>query len=152
MSDVLVLVALVGNALAVGVFCATLLGGVPLLMDLPGEQYLYAHGFLATRYDPFMPAVIVATALADLILAAAGSGSAGRALGGVAGALMSSVITVSLTRNVPINRWVAAQDPRALPARWAVLRSRWRRWNAVRSGLAAAALAANLAAALVIAT
>lgn len=150
MSQILIVVALLGNAVAVGVFFATVLGGVPLLMALPGEQYVHAHGFLATRYDPFMPVTILLTALADLTLAVAAPGWAGPLAGAVAGLLMISVITVSLTKNVPINHWVTEQDPASLPPDWTERRGRWRRWNAVRTGLAAAALAANLAAALVI--
>lgn len=150
MAEILALVALMCNAVAVGVFCATVLGGVPLLLALPGEEYVYAHGFLATRYDPFMPITIVLTALADLSLVAAGPGAAVRVLGGLAGILMICVITVSITKNVPINKWVAGQDPRSLPPDWTDRRNRWQRWNAIRSGLAGAALAANLATALVI--
>lgn len=150
MSAIMMLIALMGNAMAVGVFCATVLGGVPLLLALPGEQYVYAHGFLATRYDPFMPITIIATAASDLSLVATGPGAVVRLLGGVAGIIMISVITVSLTKNVPINHWVAAQDPRSLPADWTERRNRWRRWNAVRSGLAGSALAVNLAAAVVV--
>ncbi|WP_131737007.1 DUF1772 domain-containing protein [Actinomadura roseirufa] len=150
MSEVLMLVALMGNAVAVGVFCATVLGGVPLLLALPGEQYVHAHGFLATRYDPFMPITILVTALSDLALVAAGPGAGIRVLGGAAGLAMVSVITVSITKNVPINHWVAAQDPASLPADWPERRSRWRRWNAIRSALACSALAVNLAAAMVL--
>ncbi|GLW63909.1 hypothetical protein Arub01_21530 [Actinomadura rubrobrunea] len=150
MSQILVVVALMGNAVAMGVFCATVLGGVPLLMALPGEQYVHAHGFLATRYDPFMPVTIALTALADLALAAAAPGWAGRLAAGAAGLLMLSVIAVSLTKNVPINHWVAAQDPSSLPPDWAERRGRWRRWNAVRTTLAGTALAANVTAAMFI--
>jgi act minimal PKS chain-length factor (CLF/KS beta) len=150
MSEILMLVALLGNAVAVGVFCATVLGGVPLLLALPGEQYVYAHGFLATRYDPFMPITILVTALSDLALVVAGPGAAVRVLGGVAGLVMVSVITVSLTKNVPINHWVAEQDPGSLPADWTDRRSRWQRWNAVRSALAGGALAVNLTAAVIL--
>jgi uncharacterized membrane protein len=149
-AEILSLVALMCNAVAVGVFCATVLGGVPLLLALPGEEYVHAHGFLATRYDPFMPITIVLTALADLSLLAAGPVAAARLLGAVAGILMICVITVSITKNVPINKWVAGQDPRSLPSDWTERRDRWQRWNAVRSGLAGTALAVNLAAALVI--
>jgi uncharacterized membrane protein len=63
----------------------------------------------------------------------------------VATVLMVAVITVSVTKNVPINRWVAAQDPASLPADWRTRRVRWQRWNAARSVLAALALTANLA-------
>ncbi|MEU8801138.1 DUF1772 domain-containing protein [Spirillospora sp. NPDC048819] len=150
MSEILMLVALMGNAIAVGVFSATVLGGVPLLLALPGEQYVHAHGFLATRYDPFMPITILLTVLADLALVAAGPGTALRLLGGAAGLVMASVITVSITKNVPINHWVAAQDPASLPADWPERRSRWQRWNAVRSALALSALAVNLTAAVVL--
>lgn len=147
MSQILALAALTCNALAVGVFCGTLLGGVPLLLALPGEEYVHAHGFLATRYDPFMPITILLTVLADAVLAAAGPGLGLRIAGGFAAVLMLSVITISVTRNVPINRWVAAQDPGSLPDDWPARRIRWGRWNAARSALAALALAANLTAA-----
>jgi uncharacterized membrane protein len=148
MSGILGLAAVACNAVAVGVFCATVLGGVPLLLALPGEEYVHAHGFLATRYDPFMPMIILLTVLIDVTMVAAGPGYVIRILAGAAGCLMVSVITISLTKNVPINRWVAAQDPRSLPGDWMQRRLRWQRWNTVRSSLAITALLVNLAVAI----
>ncbi|MEV5708056.1 DUF1772 domain-containing protein [Actinoallomurus sp. NPDC052274] len=146
----IVLLALVGNGIAVGVFCGTVLGGVPLLLALPGEQYVRAHGFLATRYDPFMPITIATTVLADILGAIMASPLAAHLLCAVATILMASVMTVSVTKNVPINRWVSSQDPQALPSDWPTRRLRWQKWNAIRTALATTALAVNLAAAVVI--
>lgn len=145
MTEVLALVILVGNGIAVGVFCGTVLGGVPLLFALSGERYVHAHGFLATRYDPFMPITIVVTTLVDLTVAIASTRPEEHALYALATVLMFSVMMVSLRKNVPINHWVSSQDPSDLPPDWTERRVRWRMWNLVRTVLCGAALAANLA-------
>jgi hypothetical protein len=61
-----------------------------------------------------------------------------------------SVMVVSVTRTVPINRWVVGLDPDNMPDDWADRdpRQTWRTWNAVRSSLAAAALTVGLVAAM----
>jgi uncharacterized membrane protein len=132
------------------VFCATVLGGVPLLFALPGERYVHAHGFLATRYDPFMPITIVVTILIDVVVAVVAAPAEAHAMYGLAAILMVCVIAVSLTKNVPINHWVTAQDPTDLPADWVDRRVRWRMWNLVRTVLCGTALVVNLAAAMVL--
>lgn len=140
-------VALAGNGVAAGVFAGTVLGGVPLLLALPPDRYVHAHGFLATRYDPFMPVTLALTALLDLVLAIAGSGGS-RVLFAVAGVLLLGVMTVSVTKTVPINRWVVSLDPQRLPADWDQRdpRGSWNTWNRVRTALAVAGLMVNVVA------
>jgi uncharacterized membrane protein len=149
MTDVLIPLVLAGNGVAVGVFAGTILGGVPLLLALPPDRYVHAHRFLATRYDPFMPVTIVLTAVLDIAIAVLARHALTTALFATAALLVISVMVVSVTRTVPINRWVVGLDPDNLPADWSRQdpRERWRTWNAVRSSLAAAALAVNLVAA-----
>jgi uncharacterized membrane protein len=59
--------------------------------------------------------------------------------------LLLGAITVSLTRNVPINKWIRTLDPDALPADFAGLdrRTRWHRWNLVRATFSVSALLVN---------
>ena len=61
--------------------------------------------------------------------------------------LYLSVVTVSLTKNVPINKWIAALDTERMPADWASVdpRKRWRDWNLVRTALATLGLVGNVA-------
>jgi len=146
-TELLMAVVVAGNGVAAGVFAGTLLGGVPLLMALPPDRYVHAHRFLSTRYDPFMPVTLALTALLDLGLAFFGP-EPGRPVFGLARLLLIAVMTVSVTRTVPINRWIGTLDPERLPADWDQRdpRASWNTWNRVRSGLAIAALFVNVAA------
>jgi uncharacterized membrane protein len=128
------------NGLAAGVLVGTQLGGFPLLAALPADRYVHAH--------PFMPACLVGTVVGDVLLAALAPGAAPRALHAVAAALAASTVVVSLTKNVPINKWVQALDPDRLPADFARhdRRFEWGMWNKVRSWLVVLALVANCAA------
>ena len=66
----------------------------------------------------------------------------------VAAALLLAVMAISITKNVPVNRFVSGLDPAAPPADWDRLdpRVRWQRWNTTRTGLAVLAFAANVTA------
>jgi uncharacterized membrane protein len=131
--------------LSAGVLTGTVLGGAPLLMVLPTERYVHAHGFFATRYDPFMPVCLVATFVGDLVLGVLTPGPAS-AVFIVAGLLAGSVATISLLKNAPVNRWMATLDPDRLPDDFRDPRREWVAWNKIRTGLAVAALAGNVVA------
>lgn len=124
------------------------LGGAPFLLQLPTAQYVPAHQFLVTRFDPFMPISFCIGLIADLILASAGdSTAAAKGLTSTAAVLLILALVVSVTKNVPINRWVSRLDPGSLPDDFAQIdpRVRWRNWNLIRTALAVAALLANVA-------
>ncbi|MFJ9584819.1 anthrone oxygenase family protein [Streptomyces acidicola] len=148
MIELLMALVVAGNGVAAGVFAGTVLGGVPLLRSLPPDRYVHAHGFLATRYDPFMPVTLALSALTDIVLAFTAPTSAARALFGCATVVLLGVMTVSVMKTVPINRWVVTLDPQAVPDDWERVDPRrdWQRWNAVRSSLCALGLLLNLAA------
>lgn len=148
MIEILSVLALAGSGIAAGVLLGTVLGGVPLLLSLPADRYVHAHGFLATRYDPFMPFTLVATGVLDLVLAVAAPEAWLNGLYAAAALLIFGVSGVSVAKNVPINKWVTAQDPAAIPADWSDRRAQWSTWNRNRTVLAAAGLLANLVAAL----
>ncbi len=145
MAWILLPFAMVGNGLVAGGMMIAFLGGAPLLLRLPREQYVPVHMFLVSRFDPFMPICLVTALLADLLLVLAAPAPLARGLAGAAAVLLVAAMAVSLTRNVPINRWVAALDPDALPEDWESVdpRRRWRDWNAVRTGLSVLALLCN---------
>ena len=134
---------LLTSGLAAGVLTGTVLGGAPRLMALPTERYVHAHGFFATRYDPFMPVCLVLTCVGDLVLAFLAPGAAA-AVFGVAGVLAGSVAVISLLKNAPVNRWMASLDPERLPADFADPRREWVAWNKLRTGIAVAALVGNV--------
>jgi uncharacterized membrane protein len=143
---VLVAVVLLANGMGAGVLMGTVLGGVPLLLALPPGRYVHAHAFFATRYDPFMPSCLLATVVADAALVWAADASATKALAGIAGALAAVTVTISITKNVPINKWVRTLDPERLPADWPGVdpRARWKRWNNVRTACTGVALLCNV--------
>ncbi|WP_241485147.1 DUF1772 domain-containing protein [Nocardiopsis potens] len=139
---------LLANGLGAGVLINTQLGGMAYLDALPADRYVHAHAFYSTRYDPFMPVCICATALGSALLAAVGGPPAAQALHGLAALLALATITVSVTKNVPVNKWIQSLDPDRLPEDFGRLDPRrpWGMWNRVRAWLLTAALAANCAA------
>lgn len=139
---VLVPLVLLANGLAAGVLVGTQLGGWPLLVSLPPQRYVHAHAFFATRYDPFMPICFVATVAGDVALAVT---TGPRVLFVIAAVCLACAITVSLTKNVPVNKWVRSLDPDDLPADFADRdpRRHWGTWNTTRAVLAVAGLLAN---------
>jgi len=136
---------LLANGLAAGVLMGTQLGGWPLLAALPPDRYVHAHAFFATRYDPFMPACLIVTLLGDALLAVVTPDPAVRSLYALAALLALSTVSISLAKNVPINKWVQTLDPDRLPADFDRQDPRpvWGRWNRTRSWLAVFALLLN---------
>ncbi|HTI20752.1 MAG TPA: DUF1772 domain-containing protein [Kutzneria sp.] len=146
--SVLTALVLLANGLSAGVLVGTQLGGWPLLVALPPDRYVHAHAFFSTRYDPFMPVCLITTVLGDAALAVFGAVASVRAAQAVAALLALAVAVISLTKNVPVNKWIRTVDPDRLPADFAAQdpRPSWGRWNRVRSLLAVFALVANCAA------
>ncbi|QMU78180.1 DUF1772 domain-containing protein [Streptacidiphilus sp. PB12-B1b] len=136
------------NGLAAGVQLGTLLGGWPLLAALPADRYVHAHAFFATRYDPTMPLCLLGTVLGDGALAATTRDGWASALFAAAALLALATVVISLTQNVPVNKWVQTLDPDDLPSDFAAQdrRLHWGRWNHRRSVLTIVALLANCAA------
>jgi uncharacterized membrane protein len=121
-------------------------GIVPMMLAQPYQGYVRMVQFLWPRYDPLMPALNGgALVLSGLSAAAAGSGPA-RTLQAAAAVLLASVMTISIRKNVPVNRFVGKLDPDRQPADWTLLdpRQRWQRWNLVRTVLAVSAFATNV--------
>ncbi|MBB0230139.1 DUF1772 domain-containing protein [Streptomyces calidiresistens] len=141
-------VALLSGGLAAGGLAISMLAA-PLFTTLPTGMYIPVHQGLVTRFDPFMPVNLLVCLVCDVVLVITAPTAGVRGAAALAAVLLVCAGTVSLTRNVPINRWLATLDPRALPADWERLdpRERWIRWNRVRGGLAVAALMANVGAA-----
>ncbi|HEX9334241.1 MAG TPA: DUF1772 domain-containing protein [Pseudonocardiaceae bacterium] len=148
MIHVLLPLLLLANGMAAGGLMIALLGGAPLQFVLPVDSYVVVQQFLTTRFDPFMPICLVITILMDGTLAATTATSPFRWLAAIAGVLTASAISVSLTKNFPINKFVRKLDPANLPANWSEVdpRVRWRNWNAVRTTLTVAALLLNVTA------
>ncbi|MDH6579770.1 DUF1772 domain-containing protein [Kitasatospora sp. MAP5-34] len=136
------------NGLAAGVLLGTQLGGWPLLAALPPDRYVHAHAFFATRYDPAMPICLLGTLLGDAALAATLTQTTARLCCLAAAALAAATIAISVTKNVPVNRWIRTLDPEHLPDNFPDLdpREHWGPWNRRRSALSILALAANCAA------
>jgi uncharacterized membrane protein len=141
------LVVLTGG-LAAGGLMISALGGAPMLLALPVNTYLPVHKLLVGRFDPFMPVCIITSLLSDIALAVVAPNGATHTLAAAGAALYLSVLSVSLTKNVPINRWIKTLDPANPPADWNRIdpRVRWRNWNLVRTVLALLALVVNVAA------
>jgi uncharacterized membrane protein len=147
MTQFLLPLALLAGGLAAGALVLSALGGAPLLLALPVDDYIPVHKFLVTRFDPFMPACLLTALVCDVGLLFVGPGALPRVLAAASAVLYLSVVTVSLTKNVPINKWIAALDTTRMPADWASVdpRKRWRDWNLVRTSLATLGLVGNVA-------
>lgn len=146
MTQFLLPIALVSNGLAAGGLMIAVLGGAPLMFVLPVGQYIKVEQFLTTRFDPFMPICLITTILVDGSLAFVAPDTRSRQLTALAALLTAAAITVSITRNFPINRWVRKLDPEAVPENWDEVdpRTRWRNWNLVRATLTVLALLINV--------
>ncbi|WP_416967596.1 DUF1772 domain-containing protein [Streptomyces sp. 4F14] len=141
MTGLLGVAALLGGGITAGVLFAVALSVVPALFAMETGTYVYAHRLLGRNWDPTMPVIVLASALANGALAALASGTA-RALFTVSVLLLLGVSAVSHLCNVPINRRVkAVTDPSDLPADWQDPRPLWRRWHLLRTTLAVLALA-----------
>jgi uncharacterized membrane protein len=149
--QVLMPAALLAGGLAAGGLAVSVLAA-PLFTTLPTGMYVPVHKGLVTRFDPFMPLSLLSCLLCDIALVATGPTAAVRLLAALGALLLAAAMTVSLTKNVPINRWLSTLDPLHLPADFDRLdpRERWIRWNRVRGALAVAALLANVSAAAVL--
>jgi len=135
---------LVSNGIATGILAWSLLAGLPLVMTVPAPEYYRSDlRFLNSRFDKVQPACVVLTAVIDAVLAAAGvvSGPAKVAFA-IAGMCALAVVVISLTRNVPIKKQMAALDPAPATA-GTDLRVPWNRWNHCRAASAILALTAN---------
>jgi uncharacterized membrane protein len=141
LTGVLLPVVLLLNGLAAGVLLGSQMGGFALLVSLPADRYVQAHAFLATRYDPFMPACLLGTTVGALALAVVQDRAELRAVFAAAGLCALATVLIAVTRNVPINTWVRSLDPDRLPADLDLEpRRRWGFWNGVRAYLTVAAL------------
>jgi uncharacterized membrane protein len=150
MAELLGVLVLLGNGLTAGVLFAVALGVVPAMAAMPPARYVYVHQMLGKNWDPTMPAIVLASALLDLALAA-GSGDRPRtALLGAAALLLLAVSVVSHFRNVPINQGMKTLDPQRLPSAWRDPRPEWRRWHLTRTVLAVTALVLNATALAVV--
>lgn len=136
------------NGLAAGVLFGTQLGGWPLLAALPADRYVHAHAFFATRYDPAMPLCLLGTLIGDVVLAVIAPDAAVRALFITGAVLALGTVTISLTKNVPVNKWMQTLDPDNLPDDFEEKdpRRHWGAWNQRRSVLTVLALLANCSA------
>ncbi|WP_220448677.1 DUF1772 domain-containing protein [Nonomuraea mesophila] len=143
--QVLVPLALVGNGLAAGVMLSTVIGVVPWMLAQPYDRYVVATRFLWSRYDPFMPIVNALTCVLDVVLIFVVPAAVPRTLFAAAAGLLLVVMTISIVKNVPINRYVTSLDPAARPPDWERRdpRMRWRGWNLTRTVLALVAFGVN---------
>lgn len=145
MLAVLVPLVLLANGLAAGVLVGTQLGGWPLLVALPPDRYVHAHAFFSARYDPFMPSCLVGTVVGDVLLAMLVPGAGPRVLYAAGALLALATVTISIVKNVPVNRWVRTLDPDDLPADFASRdpRRHWGTWNRARTRLVVLSLLTN---------
>lgn len=149
MVNLLFPLALLTNGLAAGGLMIAVLGGAPLLLSLPVDRYVPVHQFLVTRFDPFMPINLVSALVLDAALTVVAPDTTARVLTGLAHVFLVVTMAISLTKNVPINRWVARLDRDNLPDNWAEIdpRVKWRNWNALRAAFGVAAFGLNVTAA-----
>jgi len=156
MIPALVPLALLANGIAAGVMLGNAIGLGAFAVELPYGRYVDLIKFMWPRYDPFLPIANVLAFALDIAIAVVVNGGRGGAsasgLFGLSAALLAVLMAISLTKNVPINKYVTALDPARQPDDWAARdpRASWKKWNQARVGLALAALIVNLLGAAVL--
>jgi len=136
---------LAGSALTAGVLLAVAISLVPVFLSLTAGQYVQAHKVAGQCFDRFMPATVMITTAADIVLAARANPPA-LPLFALSAVCLAGVSLISQAGNVPINRVVKAMPVEGPPPNWRDPRARWRLFHWWRTGFAAAALLANIAA------
>ncbi len=136
------------NGVAAGIMLSTVIGIVPMMVAQPYPGYVRMVKFMWPRYDPLMPALNGSALVLAVTAAVLAGGSPARPALIVAAALLATVMTISITRNVPVNKFVSRLDPDAEPRDWVRVdpRARWQRWNTTRTAIALLAFAANITA------
>lgn len=150
MTQILLSLVLLTSGPAAGVLIGSALGPVLALQALPPSRYVEMHRLLAARPEPFQPVCFVTATVCDALLAIVVDSTAVATLCLLAAAGEAGVIAVSKARSNPIKRFATSFDPDNLPSEWAEIdpRPSWARWNLARTGLATAALVANVGAAV----
>ncbi|WP_433439987.1 anthrone oxygenase family protein [Nonomuraea sp. CA-141351] len=153
MTGALLALALFANGVATGVMLGNAIGLAAFALRLPYAGYVDLIKFMWPRYDPFLPIMNVLAFGLDVALAVI-SGKRADAAGmfWLAAASLAVLMTISLVKNVPINKYVTALDPASQPNDWPERdpRARWKTWNTARVVLSLAALIANLVAAAIL--
>jgi uncharacterized membrane protein len=136
------------NGVAAGIMLSTVVGIVPMMVAQPYTGYVRMVQFLWPRYDPMMPALNGGAMVLGVVSAVAVGPVPARPMLILAAALLACVMAISITKNVPVNRYVGRLDPASQPDDWtqADPRSRWRRWNLIRTSIALVAFATNVTA------
>ncbi|WP_327085924.1 DUF1772 domain-containing protein [Nonomuraea sp. NBC_01738] len=141
MVEVLSVAAVVGSGVIAGVLFAVALSVFPALQAMPADRYVYTHKLVGRRWDPTMPAIVLSSTAADVVLAALSP--AGRPWFVTGAVTLAAVSVVSHFCNVPINRRVKSLPDWTIPAGWQDPRPVWRRWHLARTALAVLAALAN---------
>lgn len=138
--------ATVVNGAAAGIMLSTVIGIVPMMRALPYAGYVQMVQFMRPRYDPIMPVSNGSALLIDVVLVA--TDQRGTGLHVAAALLLASVIVISVSKNVPVNKYLMSLNPQQPPDDWADVdpRERWQKWNNIRTSMAVLALLCNAAA------
>jgi len=152
MIAVLVPLALFANGIAAGVMLGNAMGPAALALELPYARYVDLIKFMWHRYDPFVPIMNLLAFTLDIVIAVVASqqargGAGAPVLFGLSAGLLAVLMAISVTKNVPINKFVTGLDPDSPPDNWTALdpRASWKKWNDIRVTLALTSLIAGLA-------
>jgi uncharacterized membrane protein len=124
------------SGLAAGVLFAVALSVVPAFFALPPADYVRTHQAVGRHFDKVMPAVVLTSVAAEVVLFA----FTRTPLLLAAATLHIGVSVVSQFGNVPINRRVKALAPASVGAGWHDPRPSWRAWHLLRTTFAVLAV------------
>jgi uncharacterized membrane protein len=107
----------------------------PVIRRLPAEHHIRVEQGLLRTFGRVMPLLMPATVALSAAYALVGPAQPGTVgiLRWVAAILFAAAVAVTLAVNVPINRQTAQWDPLNPPGDWQRLRTRWERFQNVRS-------------------
>ena len=142
--------AIVITGVLAGVLFAVQIAQIPVQRGLGARDFVLVKSRFEQQYGPKMPAVVVATLLAPVVIyVAAGGWSTALVLVVIGHVCSAAVLAVTAIYNLPVNRQAIGWDPERPPADWEALRDRWHLGNAIRLPISVAAFGCHAAAAVI---
>lgn len=136
------LVALLLAALMTGGLMVNWIGLARAMAQMSSAAaYTEFHQATNRTFEPYMPSIGFGAIVGGALAAVASGGHSASGWLAIAGTICyATVIAISLSTNVPINRAIAGWSLQSPPDNWKDIRAKWIRWHILRTLVSVPAL------------